>query len=360
MRFEQLRIEGLRCLQHVDLAPGSGLNLVTGPNGAGKTSVLEAMYLLSRGRSFRGGSPDVMMARSATSMHAFGRIRSADGERRLGLERAERSWRIQCDGQRGERLTDLIGACAVVCFEPGMHALVSGPADGRRRFLDWGVFHVEHGFLQTWRRYQRALKQRNSLLRGDMRPRPDELDAWEAEMSTAGAGLQAQRTEYLQRLGRRMETLCSQFVPELGEVSLQDRPGWNLDDTLADTLRARRETDRQRGHTTRGPHRADWRPVFTEAPQREYLSRGQEKLCALACLLGQAEVFAADHGEWPVVCMDDLASELDHAHREAVVRQLFQAEAQVFITSTENVDVLAAYSPQVFHVEHGAIRPDPG
>src|SRR5699024_6253138 len=109
------------------------------------------------------------------------------------------------------------------------------------------------------------------------------------------------------------------LLPELGDFSLSYRAGWDTSQSLAETLRANRVRDRARGHTTLGIHRGDWRAVFSEAPQREHFSRGQEKLCALACVLAQAKVYADDKGEWPVVCLDDLASELDVAHQQAVV-----------------------------------------
>ncbi|HET7268389.1 MAG TPA: DNA replication/repair protein RecF [Oleiagrimonas sp.] len=355
MRFERLSVDGLRCLRNVSIQPGPGLNVFVGANGAGKTSLLEAMYLLSYGRSFRSGSRDVLRQRGADELRVYGEICHADDHlSRLGLGRGEGGWRIRVDGVTGERISDLIRHCAVVCFEPGSHALVSGAADTRRRFLDWGVFHVEHCFLDAWRRYRRALRQRNALLRTSTSD-PASFMSWEREMGVAARAVHDHRQAYLTRLEPQLQTLCERMIPELGALSLRYRAGWDTTTNLADTLAEQRDRDRMRGYTTLGIHRADWRTMFSEAPQREYLSRGQEKLVALACLMAQAHLYADFAGQWPVICLDDLASELDAAHQQLVLRELVSASAQVMITGTAIALPTQEVDTRMFHVEHGQV-----
>ena len=244
----------------------------------------------------------------------------------------------------------------MVCFEPGSHALIAGGAEERRRFLDWGVFHVEHGFQSAWQRYQRALKQRNSLLRS-----PSALDAalfapWELELDQTAALIDAARQAYLERLRPYLAAELAAVVPELGQSALRYRRGWSDDAPLLDQLTAQRERDRARGHTSLGSHRADWSIVMEHAPLREHLSRGQEKLAALSCLLAQATVYAEQHaGEWPIVCLDDLASELDQAHQAAIVGRLTAAGVQVLITGTELPTALKDTPHRLFHVEQGQV-----
>jgi DNA replication and repair protein RecF len=143
----------------------------------------------------------------------------------------------------------------------------------------------------------------------------------------------------------------------LGEPVFQYVSGWNTERDLAVALSESHGADRQRGHTTRGPHRADWKLTFEFAPRREQLSRGQEKLCAIACMLAQAELYEADHGEWPIVVLDDLPSELDLAHQRAVLEEFSHERTQVFLTSTEVPRcLLDAEVPFVsFHVEQGTV-----
>ncbi len=296
MRMEQLRICALRCLTDVSVPLDPGINVFVGANGAGKTSVLESAFLLSHARSFRSGAREALLQRGMTQLSVFAEVRHADGRAsRLGLGRTGARWDARIDGESAA-IGQLVRECAVVCFEPGSHALIAGPAEERRRYLDWGVFHVEQEFLEGWRRYQRALKQRNSLLRLGTVPTDAMIEPWEREMSLAAHQIDLQRCAYLGLLRPRLESSIAGLLPELGAMELRYRRGWSDDLDLVDQLRAQRGRDMARGHTTLGVHRADWTISFERAPLREHLSRGQEKLTALACMLAQAALYAGHGG----------------------------------------------------------------
>ncbi len=147
-------------------------------------------------------------------------------------------------------------------------------------------------------------------------------------------------------------------MPGLGTSSLEFQPGWrSAEFSLADALLLARDRDRSAGYTSVGPHRADWRIDYANHPNRESLSRGQAKLTALSALLAQAEDYAERRGEWPIVALDDLASELDRNHQRRVLERLLASGAQVFVTGTEApsaLDILDVM-PEKFHVEHGQI-----
>lgn len=355
MRLDQLRIRGLRCLGDVSVMLDPGINVFVGANGAGKTSVLEAAFLLSHARSFRSGAREALLQRGMTQMSVFAEVQHTDGRTsRLGLGRASARWEARIDGEN-VAIGQLVRECAVTCFEPGSHALIAGPAEERRRYLDWGAFHVEHEFLADWRRYQRALKQRNSLLRLANAATDAMFEPWELEMSLAAHQIDRQRRAYLDKLRPKLESSTFGLLPELGAMELQYRRGWSEELNLVDQLRAQRGRDLARGHTTLGVHRADWSVSFEHAPLREHLSRGQEKLTALACMLAQAALYAAHRGEWPIVCLDDLASELDQEHQASVVAQLTDAHAQILLTGTELPLALRATPARVFHVEQGGL-----
>ncbi|HEY0662079.1 MAG TPA: DNA replication and repair protein RecF, partial [Lysobacter sp.] len=277
--------------------------------------------------------------------------------RRAGLRHTGQDWTGRLDGASVAQLGDLCAALAVVSFEPGSHALITGGGESRRRYLDWGLFHVEPEFLAIWRRYARALKQRNALLKA--RARDAQLDAWDRELSDAGEPLGRFRERYLDALQPRFAGLLAELAPMVGPSRLEYLPGWRRDElSLADALLLARERDLAAGFTSVGPHRADWRVVFGALPGREALSRGQSKLTALSALLAQAEHHNAVHGEWPIVCLDDLASELDRHHQGRVLARLADSGAQVFITGTEPPPGLPGHLPTTwFHVEHGAIAP---
>jgi DNA replication and repair protein RecF len=275
--------------------------------------------------------------------------------RKAGMRHSGQDWTGRLDGGSVSQLGDLCAALAVVSFEPGSHALITGGRESRRRYLDWGLFHVEQDFLTLWRRYARALKQRNALLKA--RARDGQLDAWDRELAEAGEPLSRRREQYLDQLQPRFAALLSELAPALGPSRLDYVPGWRRDELpLADALLLARDRDIVAGYSSVGPHRADWRIVFGGIPGRDALSRGQAKLTALSALLAQAEHHAAARGEWPVVALDDLASELDRQHQGRVLTRLQASGAQVFITGTEAPTGLDASAVvRRFHVEHGAV-----
>ncbi|WP_425481480.1 DNA replication/repair protein RecF [Luteimonas suaedae] len=360
MHVTLLRIRHLRRLAEAELAPGPALNLLVGDNGAGKTSVLEAVHLLAYGRSFRGRVRDGLVRTGAAALEVYVEWSEGHNERtrRAGLRHSGQDWEGRLDGQAVAQLGDLCAALAVVSFEPGSHALISGGGEPRRRFVDWGLFHVEPEFLPLWRRYARALKQRNALLKSGAPA--DQLDVWDHELALAGEPLTRFREDYLERLQPVLAATVARMAPMLGIATLAFQPGWRRGELgLEDALLVARERDRMLGHTGVGPHRADWRVEFSSAPNREPLSRGQSKLAALACLLAQASDYATRRGEWPVVLLDDLASELDAGHRQRVLALLREGAAQVFVTGTDwppGADAELA-DLRRFHVEQGAVTP---
>lgn len=357
MYLSELRIRNLRNISELQLALAPGFNALTGPNGAGKTSLLEAVYLLSRGSSFRTRQTDPLIGRAPEDLALFGQLESIAGLRRVGLQRRGGRWFARLDGDAPQNLSSLFAACAVVAFEPGSHALISGPSELRRGYLDWGVFHVEHDFVTWSRRFRRALRQRNALLKQDTDDAS--LAAWDAEFVLAAENLTRQRARYIEVLRQQLIDLLQIYLPELGRAHLDFRAGWDQDIPLADVLGAKRSRDRLLGHTTRGPHRADWVLSFEQAPSQEHLSRGQEKLCAIACMLAQARLYRSLRAEWPIILLDDLCSELDAAHRKLALDSLVRDGAQVLLTGTELPASLVEFSPPQcwFHVEQGQVRP---
>lgn len=363
MHIVRVALNRVRRFDSVELAPRPGINLITGANGAGKTSVLEALHLMAYGRSFRGRVRDGLVQKGAENLDVFVEWQErSDAElgvstRRAGLRHSGQVWKGRLDGEDVAQLGNLCAALAVVTFEPGSHALVSGGSEPRRRFIDWGLFHVEPDFLPLWRRYTRALKQRNALLK--MGAPGKQLDAWDWELAEAGTPLTSRRQHYLERLQDRAVAIAADLAPGLQMSTLELQPGWRRHEmSLGDALLLARERDRSVGYTSVGPHRADWSVGFTQIPGRDALSRGQAKLTALACLLGQADDYASQRGEWPVIALDDLGSELDRNHQHRVLQYLAATPAQIFITATETPAALQAElrPAAVFHVEHGTIN----
>jgi DNA replication and repair protein RecF len=168
MRLTRLQVTAVRRLADVGLRPAPGINLITGDNGAGKTSLLEGLHLLAYGRSFRGRVRDGLIRTGCEAVEVFAEWHEdvTGRTRRAGLRHSGQRWEGRLDGETVSQLGELCAALAVVTFEPGSHALVTGGGEPRRRLVDWGLFHVEHihqadenrgaDFLVLWRRYARS------------------------------------------------------------------------------------------------------------------------------------------------------------------------------------------------------------
>ena len=354
MRLRRLRLENLRAFPELDLELAPGWNVFTGPNGAGKTTLLEAAYVLSRAHSFRAGAREALLRRGAARYSIHATIEGVGGPLGVGLSREAGGLQARMDGQ-SVQVSALLHHVAVVCFEPGSHELISGASEGRRRFIDWGVFHVEPDFLRVWRTFQRTLKQRNALLRRGADE--TELDVWDGELVRSGVELTVMRERYVAAFAKAAALQLHELLGELGAAAVVFENGWRGGDPH-ERLAAAREDDRRRGFTTVGPHRADWSIAFEHAPRREHLSRGQEKLCALGCILAQAALFAEGRGEWPIVCIDDLASELDAPHQMDLARAIAAVDAQILVTGTHEPAALSTVGTGAarFHVEPGQVR----
>ncbi len=349
MRITELRIENLRNLAEAAFGAHPDLNVFYGANGAGKTSVLEALFVVSRGKSFRTARAEELIGPKTGAFRIFLGREGQGSTRRIGLERDARQWRARRDGQDVAALSDLSADLPLVLLEPNSHLLVSGPPDGRRRYLDRGVFHVEPGYLGLWRRYVRALRQRNAALRSRDAAVLDGLDP---VLAQAGERLNEARSAYCDRLAAVLPDCLYDEKPALRDIALRFEPGWKSG-PLAEALAAGRSRDLDQGMSGQGPHRAEIALLRGGQPIRTVLSRGEQKGLAAALLLAQGRMLA-EAGERPLFLLDDLASEFDAAHLDGVLEKVRACAGQVWVTGVERLALDAPHS--VFHVEHGQVR----
>lgn len=354
MHLTHLHIRDLRCLVDAELEPHPRLNLFTGLNGAGKSSLLEAIHLLGYGRSFRGRVRDGLIRTGSAAVEVYVEWLEQNRPRRAGLRHSGARWEARLDGEPVDLLGTLSAAVAVLTFEPGSHALIDGASEVRRRYLDWGLFHVEPAFLLHWRRYARGLKQRNALLKQGA---ANQLQAWEVEMAEAGERLTEARQRYIGELQQGLAATAAALSPELGLLAMEFASGWRDQDlTLADALLLNRGRDIAAGFTTVGPHRANWQLKSPLWPSGEAPSRGQAKLRALACLLAQGEHFQNLRSEAPIFLLDDFAAELDPRHQQRLLEVLRSNAWQTFVTGTEPPRGLEGAEFAGFQVEQGSLR----
>jgi len=346
--IRSFRAQDFRCLQEAEFEADAHYNLVYGANASGKTSLLEALSYLGRGKSFRGAPTASLVRHGQAGFLLLGKVLVGEREATVGVRNGREGLEVRIDGDPQVGVAELAEALPLQVIDPEVHELVSGGPDGRRRFLDWAAFHVEHGFLAAWRRYRRALKQRNAALKQGAG-----LDAWTHELVQAGLRLDAARRAVAERSGAVLERFASGMVG--ADVRFAYRQGWSADKSLEAAVEGSLERDRQQGSTQVGPHRADLGIEFDERQARRLVSRGQQKLLACAMVLGSVDIVQGALGKRLLLLLDDPAAELDRASLGRLMDAVFGLDCQVVATALEPGLLAFPSPPAVFHVEHGRL-----
>jgi DNA replication and repair protein RecF len=353
MSLTELTVENLRCIEKAELQFGPGTQLLFGANGAGKTSILEAVFLLGRGRSFRTRLNERLVRHGQTCARSVGKVSGDPLNHHLGIEIQRSSTGSgtigRLDGAALRSFAEAAIAFPVQVMDPEAHKLIEESSARRRRWLDWVVFHVEPGFAPIWGRYQRALAQRNAALRAGLA----DIGVWDPELAREGEIITAARARAIEALRPRWEALCQELVGV--EVSLAFQPGWDQDLALAVVLERTMGRDRERRSTLQGPHRADVVLRVRGRPAREVLSRGQQKLTAVALTLCQLEFLKHEYGLSPTVLLDDPSAELDQERLAYFIRRVQALETQIVVTALERDYRLFGEPERVFHVEQGRV-----
>jgi len=353
MSLERLRVENFRCVERAELEVDPRCNLISGQNGSGKTSLLEAVFFLGRGRSFRTARNEALVRSGTEAFVLTGRIVAARCSQAIGMRVGQQGIEARFAGRQVAGLAELATLFPVQAIDPEVHRLVEGGPQERRRYLDWGVFHVEPRFVEHWRRYQRALRQRNAALKSSQNARA--IRAWDVELIEAGKLVNDYRVRYMESLQPAVAAAGERLLGAPIELGLNR--GWSLERTLEEAIEASWLRDLERGLTHAGPHRADVSVRFGGATARDRVSRGQQKLAAAALLLGQLRCDAAQGSSLAALLVDDPAAELDAGNLGRLLDEVLDLPAQLFVTALDagNPALRGLPSGQRFHVEHGSV-----
>ena len=352
MGLAELTVDNVRCLEHAELALHPHRNLIWGGNGSGKTSLLEAIFLLGRGRSFRTRNSERLIRYAQPQLVVFGRTTDLP-PRSLGVQvaRAPGGTVARISGETAASLTELSQAFPVQVIDPGIHQLVEAGGYRRRRWLDWAVFHVEPtSFADHWARYTRALKQRNAALKAQ----PAQAAVWDSELARLGELISEARRNLLEQLDQHWRGLVTALTGL--EVDLHYARGWSKEEPLLQALKDSLPRDRMRGATHVGPHRGDVVVKVQGRLAREVLSRGQQKLVAISMTLAQLYLLRDAGRPAATLLLDDPAAELDDEHLGLFIERVRALPCQLVLTSLQP-DFAAFGAPdQMFHVEQGRVR----
>ena len=361
MWLNKLTIQNCRILDQIDLELDQHANFLHGANASGKSSVLEALALLARGRSFRTPRIQEVIQRGAAEVTVSARVEEGQlaTSYPLGISKNPGNTRIRINHADVQQQAELSAHIPLTLVHPGSVELITGSPAGRRAFLDWIAFYRFADFHATWRQYQRVLKQRNVCLR-DPRQRYA-LPQWTEQLIALQPALYRFRIQALEALNLALQTANSLLetasLPTL-QLSSGFPQGVNPHDqtALQQCFLDRQEAELKQGFSLYGAHRADLHILLQNIPAVRVASRGQLKLLAVGLLLAQSHAVSELPTKRGIIAIDDLAAELDEHNQEALYQTLKATQQQLFITSTRP-DSLKNWGDQarVFHVKQGRI-----
>jgi DNA replication and repair protein RecF len=334
----------------LDLDPK--FTLISGPNASGKTSLLEAMYVLGRGRSFRSPKIENLIRRGTDRFIVFGEVEHAQRRVPLGIEGSSTGVRAKVAGEKAATLAELALQLPVQIIDPEVHRLIEEGPSRRRRFLDWGVFHVEHEFVGYWQRYHHVLRQRNAALKS---MQAAQVSSWDPDLIRYGDLITAARQRYVHRLALQCGPMGVRLLGQ--ELTLSYRTGWGKDQNFAEALAQSFKSDQEIGITQVGPHRAELGIRLEGLAVKDRISRGQQKLLAAALLISQINLCPEGAPVSPTLLLDDPAAELDDERLATLILEV-SAHAVQLIVTTLHGEFLAFGDPgRRFTISGGAVSP---
>ena len=372
MRLLSLEVANYRNIAAAQLEPGRELTVICGNNGQGKTNLLEAIWLLTGGKSFRGGKDAELVRRGETFAvleAVTQRTRQEDQEPDEPAKCAHYGGHAGCTAPRpvciGQRLSAQAGGgpcgqlsgCGVRPRAASSLAKKGAP-EGRRRFLDAALCQLYPGYLATYRRYVRALQQKNALLRhsagGTERPWAEKcalLEVLNVELAAQGEAIQKRRREYLALL---TPLACANYA-ELSHgaermavrYAAQFEPGG-----LSALLKQRQNEELRAGQSLCGIHREDVELLLDDQPAKVFASQGQQRSVVLSLKMAEAAAAARITGEHPVLLLDDVLSELDDGRKQYLLTRM--KEKQTFVTSCDDTAFLKT-DGEVYRMNGGVL-----
>lgn len=355
MALSRLLIENFRNIAAVDLELDHGFNFLVGNNGSGKTSLLEAIFYLGHGRSFKSAVTNRIISYNQPHFILHAKIQEQQHQWSVGLQKLRQgNTLVKINGEDGNKISDLAHLLPMQLITPEGLTLLNGGPSYRRAFLDWGLFHHQTGFHTAWANLHRLLKQRNAALYQTQSY--TELKIWDIELAKLAHQVSQWRTEYTEALRPAIEQTCQLFLPEL-EISFSFHQGWDKDTEYSQLLAQNFERDKAIGYTISGPQKADFRFKANGLPVEDVLSRGQLKLLMCALRLAQGEHLMAQKSRHCIFLIDDFASELDEHKRSLLAQRLQASQSQVFISAItqEQLSEMQPQQARTFSVDNGRI-----
>jgi DNA replication and repair protein RecF len=359
MRLRQISISNFRNFESASIKPGENFNLFYGMNGQGKTNLLEAIYVLGNSRSFRYAKLPDLIRQGQSYSKILGGISSGGITSSISLRLEHSGRKVEMDGKTVQKVSDLHGKLTTVVFSPDDTGMVKFGPDTRRRYLDRAVYTGDIAYLFCWHDYHRILKQRNVLLKQQVK---SGLDIWTEKLAETGAEVIFRRQNYIAVLNRLLEKHYNTISGSCEKAGITYSPeGVNgneaskIHSDLIELYSRHEKIDEKYGTTTAGPHRDDLTFHLDGRPLKSLGSQGQQKSFVLALKMAEIDHLQSMYEEPPILLLDDISSELDMERKRNLLGFLNSRQIQTFITTTEPSTALieATTKCSVFHVEQG-------
>jgi DNA replication and repair protein RecF len=348
----RLNYFGYRNLQPGELIPENSINVIFGKNAQGKTNLLEAMWLFTGGRSFRGSKDADLIAyemqRAEVKLSFFSEEREQTAQ--INIENARRSAIL--NGIPKKTAAELIGKFCAVLFSPEHLSLVRDGPSFRRNFIDSAICQIKPSYAGLLSHYNHTLIQRNALLKDIPRHAElaDTLETWDEKLTRYGEEIIRGRIKYIDQISEQAKVIYAGICENKEKIELSyQKSTENLDQSLKDARRG----DIYSGHTSFGPHRDDLEILIDSQSARAFGSQGQKRSVVLALKLAEAEILRRQTGEKPVIFLDDVMSELDSGRQDYLLNHL--NDCQVFITCCEPDAVKRLRVGALFEMDGGRL-----
>ena len=375
MILKRIELANFRNYTQLVLNTNHRVNLLVGANAQGKTNLLESIHVLALTRSHRTSRDKEMIRWNEPFAHLQGLVERKHGDTRLDLTISRQGKKAKINGLEQRKLSDFVGAFNVVMFAPEDLEIVKGSPSVRRRFLDMEIAQVQPAYLYHLLQYQKALAQRNHLLKqiqsGDGRIRPAELEIWNAQLAEHGSKIIQKRESFIGKLQQWAEVTHAGITNGKERLLIRYQPSFETESFHDDAMLFEqfmlklshvKELEIRKGATLVGPHRDDLVFFINGKEVHTFGSQGQQRTTALSLKLAEIELMNQEVGEYPVLLLDDVLSELDQ-ERQTMLIETFQSKVQTFITATgiESVYLHRLKDACIYEVSEGKVyRGDQG
>lgn len=360
MRINSLQLFQFRNYKELLLPIHEEIIVLHGPNGAGKTNILEAIYVGTIGKSHRTTDSSDMLQINQDKAGIVVHFTKKDTDQKVNIQ-------LFKQGSKDIRLNDtkisqkeLIGTLNTVIFCPEDLHIIKGTPAGRRRFLDMEISQTSATYYYQLMRYNRLLQQRNTVLKEKRHEHHISLEEWDIQLATIGSYLIKKRCESLQKINLLVELMHRRLTDGKENLTLTYEQPYSdsllyTKEALYDALQQQLPVDRHRLHTSVGPHRDDLHFMSDGMDLKKFGSQGQQRTAVLALKLSELEFIKSEVGEYPILLLDDVLSELDKERRTNLL-QFIHKRVQTFITTTDVEEFNSRWHVQYVACKGGSVH----